>query len=87
LKKRVRELEVSLSPKPLFVEPLAMMVLRRRSLKKWLDQAPKSLKPQNFLIGIRRYVAENIDKRLGIMQEAWEIIVESWCHSWKDSHP
>jgi hypothetical protein len=37
----------------------------------------KVTKYAKFLIGVRRYVAENIDKRLNIMWEAWEIVVEA----------
>jgi hypothetical protein len=36
----------------------------------------KVTKAAKLLIGVRRYVAENIDKRLDIMWEAWEIVVK-----------
>jgi hypothetical protein len=31
-----------------------------------------------LLMGIGRHVVVNIDKRLGIMQESWEIVVEAY---------
>jgi hypothetical protein len=47
LKKRISELEVALSPRPLFVEPLSMMTLTN-SLKKHLDRTPRSRKLLNY---------------------------------------
>jgi hypothetical protein len=66
LKKRVRELEVSLSPKPLFAEPLSMIVPKEVP-KEMVGSNSKVTRATKLLMGIRRYVAENIDKRLDII--------------------
>jgi hypothetical protein len=71
LKKSVRELEDSLSLKPLFAEPLAMIVLEETT-----RSSSKVTKDAKSLVGVGRYVVENIDKRLSIMWEAREIVVE-----------
>jgi hypothetical protein len=72
LKRRITELEDTLSPKPLFAEPLAIVVP---------DQMPPSTpgtsikvrKATKFLNGVRLYVTENINKRLTIISQAWEV--------------
>jgi len=37
----------------------------------------KVKKVAKLLIGIRKYVAENVSKRLSIFLEAWEIVMDS----------
>jgi hypothetical protein len=76
LKKRVREIEDALSTKPLFAEPLAKMV-PEEATEEIVGSRSKVTKATKSLVGIRRYIVENIDKRLGIMREAWEIIIDT----------
>jgi hypothetical protein len=72
LKRRISELEDALNPKPLFAEPLAIVAS---------DQMPPSTpgtsvrvrKETNLLSGVRFYVAENINRRLDIISQAWEV--------------
>jgi hypothetical protein len=75
LKKRIRELEEALTPNMLFVEPLAMMVIEEFP-EEMTRSTSKVTKATKLLIGVKIYVVENIDKRIDIMHEAWEITVE-----------
>ena len=72
LKKRIRELEVSLNPRPLCVDPLSIMVSEKfpEGVTKSNSKVTKFVK---LLMGVIKYVVENIDKRLGIIMEALAI--------------
>jgi hypothetical protein len=69
LKRRISELEDTLSPKPLFTEPLAIvapdqMPQSTLGTSTWVNKATK------LLSGVRLYVTENINKQLNIISEA-----------------
>jgi hypothetical protein len=72
LKKRISELEEALSPRPLFAQPLAILSA---------EQTPPSTpgisrpirKALQLLNGVRLYVVDNINKRLDIIRQAWEV--------------
>jgi hypothetical protein len=76
LKKTIRELEDALNPKPLFAKPLVMMVLEEFP-KETARSSSKVTKDAKLLVGVRRYVAKNIDKKLSIMWESWKIVFEA----------
>jgi hypothetical protein len=74
LKTRISELEDTLTPKPLFSNPLAIL-----PTKHGLPSTPGTLKPikksLQLLNGFIYYVSENINKRMDIIREAWEVNV------------
>jgi hypothetical protein len=76
LKKRIRELKVSLSPKPLFVEPLLMIVLDKFP-EGVNGSSSKFTRDVKLLMGVRKYVAKIINKIIDIIMEAMKIATEA----------
>jgi len=72
LKKRISDLEDTLTPKPLFPKPLAIL-----PTKQPLPSTPRTSNPITksiqLLNGVRNYVVENINKRMDIIKDAWEV--------------
>jgi hypothetical protein len=71
LKESVRELECTLMPPPIFVSLLVVIQPGRN-----LDETPESrskLKGTSILlVAIRKFVGENIKKRMSLILEAWD---------------
>jgi len=61
LKKIISDFEETLSPRPLFVEPLAIAILET-ILKGTPETYSKVKKFVGLLIGIKKYVVKNISK-------------------------
>ena len=72
MKKRISELEDSLSPRPLFVEPLSIMVLEIVP-QDTPGTSSKVIEVAKLLSGVRMYVAENINEWLNTILEVWEV--------------
>jgi hypothetical protein len=70
VKKRIRKLEDALSPRPLFVEPLSIMVLETtpQGTPRTSSRVKKDAK---FLSGVKMYIVEKRNKRLNTIIEAW----------------
>jgi hypothetical protein len=72
LKERVKELENALMPPPIFSSPIATM-------QPWksFDRTPESSSrlrgTSSLLVAVRRYVGENIKKRMSLVLETWEL--------------
>jgi hypothetical protein len=65
LKERVKELEYTLMPPPILASPLATIQPRTSYLK---------LKgTSSLLVAVRKFVEENIKKRMSLILEAWDI--------------
>jgi len=72
LKKRIRELENTLNPRPLFAKALVIVTV---------DQTHRSTprtsmrvrKYTQLLSGVRSYVVENINKMIDIISHTWEV--------------
>jgi hypothetical protein len=66
LKKRIKELEDALLPKPLFVEPIS--TLRPIDISEDAPESSSKLKgASSLLTTIRKYVADNINKRVTLI--------------------
>jgi hypothetical protein len=72
LKDRVRELENSLMPPPLFSSPIAT-IQPLRTLEGRPESSSRLKGTSSFLVSIRRYVGENIQKRMSLILETWEL--------------
>jgi hypothetical protein len=72
LKRRISQLEDALSPKPLFVEPLAI-ISPNQMPPSTPGTSTKVRKVVKFLKRIRLYVTKNINKRLNIISQEWEV--------------
>jgi hypothetical protein len=71
-KKKISKLEDVLCSRPLFVEPLSIIV--PESIPKGTPViSSKVKKVVKMLVGIKTYVVENISKRLKTILEAWEV--------------
>jgi hypothetical protein len=88
LKNKVRELENALMPPPIFARPLASVQPRMNpnglpeSNSKWRGTP-------NLLVAVRKFIEENIKKRMSLVLEAWDIsnnimTFGSKLHSFKD---
>jgi len=66
LKDRVRALENDLMPPPLFVSPVAT-IQPLRTLERRPESSSRLKGTSSFLIAIRRYVSENIQKRMSLI--------------------
>ena len=65
LKEKIKELEATLMPLPLFATPLAMVGST--------TLAPKLKGSTSLLTSARDYVEKNINKRMELITEAWEM--------------
>jgi hypothetical protein len=76
LKEKVRELESALMPPPLFSSPITTI-----QPLKTLEDRPESssrLKGMSSLLAtIRKYVGDNIQKRISLILETWELATNS----------
>jgi hypothetical protein len=72
LKDRVRELENALMPPPLFSSPIAT-IQPLRSLEGRPESSSRLKGTSSLLAAIRRYVGENIQKRMSLILETWEL--------------
>jgi hypothetical protein len=72
LKKRISELEDSLSPRPLFAEPLSIMV-PETTPQDTPGTSTRVKRVAKLLSGVRMYIVENINKRLTTILEVWEV--------------
>jgi hypothetical protein len=70
LKERIKELECALMPPPIFVSPIASIQSGRNP-----NGTPElKLKgTSSLLAAIRRFVGENIKKRMSLILEAWDV--------------
>jgi hypothetical protein len=75
LKDRVRELENSLIPPPLFVSPIAA-IQPLKTLEARLESSSILKGTSSFLAIIRRYVDDNIQKRMPLILEAWVLVTK-----------
>jgi hypothetical protein len=73
LKYRVRELEISLVPPPLFAIPITTIHWALRMLEGRPESNSILKVTSSFLASIRRYVSENIQKRMSLILETWEL--------------
>jgi hypothetical protein len=72
LKYRVRVLEKNFMPQPLFASPIAT-IQPLRSLQGRLESSSRLEGTSSFLTAIKRYVSENIQKRMSLIVETWEL--------------
>jgi hypothetical protein len=72
LKNKVRELENALMPPPIFAKPLAFVQPGMNP-----DDLPESSSKwrgtPSLLVAVRKFVEENIKKRMSLVLEAWDI--------------
>jgi hypothetical protein len=73
LKDRIRELEISLMALPIFASPIA-------TIQPWktLDRTPNfssKLRGTSILLDVvKRYVGKNIEKKMSLILETWELV-------------
>jgi hypothetical protein len=72
LKERVKELEYTLMPPPIFASPIAT-IQPGKSLDKTPESSSKLKGTSSLLVAVRCYVGENIKKRMSLILEAWDL--------------
>jgi hypothetical protein len=75
LKKMVAKLKVTLNPKPLFAEPLFIVVPSNFPSNSSSQNSKLDNKATTLLNGIRDFVTRNIKRSLDLIFGAWEIVV------------
>lgn len=70
LKQRIYELEATLNPRPLFVEPLSIV----HSVEESPGQAYKINKVTQLLFGVRSFIIEGIKTYSNLIVESFEIL-------------
>jgi hypothetical protein len=72
LKDRVRELENALMPPPLFSSPITT-IQPLKTLEGRPESSSRLKGTSSLLAAIRRYVGDNIQKRMSLILETWEL--------------
>jgi hypothetical protein len=70
LKERIKELECSLMPPPIFVSPIFLFNLGEIPMEH-LELKLKGT--SSLLVAVRKFVGENIKKRMSLILEAWDV--------------
>jgi hypothetical protein len=85
LKEKIKELETTLIPKPLFVEPLT--TIQPTLTLEDVQKATSKLKgSSSLLLAVRKYVGDGIQKRIDLIQEIWELAQSSTNFSMRIMH-
>jgi hypothetical protein len=85
LKERIKELEKSLIPKPLFVEPITA-IQPILTLEDVPESSSKLKGSSSLLLAIRKYVGDGIQKRIDLILEIWELAQSSTSFSTRILH-
>jgi len=76
LKERVKQLDNSLLPNPLFVDPI-VAISPLNSLEDIIDSSSRLRSVSSLLMTIRKYIGDNIHKRIYLILEIWELATTS----------
>jgi hypothetical protein len=72
LKERIKELECALMPPPIFLSPIAT-IQPGRNPNGTPESSLKLKGTSSLLVAVRRFVGENIKKRMSLILEAWDV--------------
>jgi len=72
LKEKIKELEKSIIPKPLYVEPITT-IKPILTLKDVSESGSKLKGSSSLLMVVRKYVGDGIEKRIDLILEIWEL--------------